>query len=79
MMQAPRPFRVVQLIIEDRMTSSKTTWRRGTRPRAERPERIPLGDDTLIRNDIVAAIYGSSERALNRGDAEGRLPLSSRA
>ena len=50
------------------MTSSKT---RGTRPRAERPERIPLGDDTLIRNDIVAAIYGSSERALNRGDAMG--------
>jgi hypothetical protein len=53
------------------MTSSKTTWQRGTRPRAERPERIPLGDDTLVRNDIIAAIYGSSERALNRGDAAG--------
>jgi len=51
------------------MTSSKTT--RGTRPRAERPERIPLGDDTLVRNDIVASTYGSSERALNRGDAAG--------
>jgi hypothetical protein len=70
MMQAPRPFRVVQLI-EDRMTSSKTTWQRGTRPRAERPERILVAHDTLIRNDIIAAIYGSSERALNRGDAKG--------
>jgi hypothetical protein len=57
-------------LIEDRMTSSKT-WQRGTRPRVECPERIPLGDDTLIRNDIIAAIYGSSERALNRGDADG--------
>jgi hypothetical protein len=52
------------------MTSPKT-WRRGTRPRSERPERIPLGDDVLVRNDIVAATYGSSERALNRGDAAG--------
>jgi hypothetical protein len=51
------------------MTSK--TWQRGTRPRVERPERIPLGEDTLIRNDIVAAFYGSSERALNRGDAAG--------
>jgi hypothetical protein len=53
------------------MTTSKTTWQRGTRPRVERPERIPLGDDTLIRNDILASTYGSSERALNRGDAAG--------
>ena len=53
------------------MTSSKTTWQRGTRPRVERPERIPLGDDVLVRNDVVAATYGSSERALNRGDAAG--------
>jgi hypothetical protein len=52
------------------MTSSKT-WQRGTRPRAERPERIPLADDILVRNDIIAGTYGSSERALNRGDAEG--------
>ena len=51
------------------MTSK--TWQRGTRPRLERPERIPLADDTLVRNDIVAATYGSSERALNRGDAAG--------
>ena len=46
-------------------------WQRGTRPRSERPERIPLADDTLVRNDIVSATYGSSERALNRGDAAG--------
>ena len=51
------------------MTSK--TWQRGTRPRLERPGRIPLADDTLVRNDIVAATYGSSERALNRGDAAG--------
>jgi len=52
------------------MTSSKT-WQRGTRPRVERPERIPLGDDTLIRNDIHARGFGSSERAHNRGDSDG--------
>ena len=53
------------------MTSTTKTWQRGTRPRAKRPERIPLTDDTLVRNDILAAGYGSSERALNRGDAAG--------
>jgi hypothetical protein len=36
-----------------------------------RPERIPLGDDVLVRNDIIASTFGSSERALNRGDAAG--------
>jgi hypothetical protein len=47
-------------------------WRRGTRPRAERPERIPFADgDALVRNDIFAGELGSSERALNRNDAAG--------
>jgi hypothetical protein len=44
----------------------------GTRPRAERPERIPLADgDCLIRNDVLASELGSSVRALNRGDSVG--------
>jgi hypothetical protein len=44
----------------------------GTRPRSERPERILLVDgDCLIRNDVLASELGSSERALNRGDADG--------
>jgi hypothetical protein len=47
-------------------------WQRGTRPRLERPERIPFADgDVLVRNDIIAAELGSSERAMNRGDAAG--------
>jgi hypothetical protein len=48
------------------------TWRRGTRPRLERPERIPFaGGETLVRNDIFAASLGASERGINRGDAGG--------
>jgi hypothetical protein len=45
---------------------------RGTKLRTDRPERIPLDDgDCLVRNDIVAAEIGSSERGLNRTDADG--------
>ena len=52
--------------------TSKIFWQRGTRPRSERPERILLADgDALVRNDIIAADLGSSERAMNRGDADG--------
>jgi hypothetical protein len=39
--------------------------------RESRPERIDLGNDTGIRNDIVAREYGVTERALNSDDADG--------
>jgi hypothetical protein len=47
--------------------------RRGTgpRPRAQRPERIPIGDDELVRQDILAQELGQSERSMNRGDKDG--------
>ena len=45
---------------------------RGTKLRSERPERIPLADgDALVRNDVIARELGSSERGLNRSDADG--------
>ena len=43
----------------------------GRRRRALRPERIALGDDVAVRNDLVALEEGVSERTLNRGDALG--------
>lgn len=52
-------------------TSPSPAWRRGTRKREERPERIDVKDDVLIRNDIMADQKGGSERALNRLDALG--------
>jgi hypothetical protein len=39
--------------------------------RSARPEQIDLGDDTGVRNDIVAAELGVTERALNGDDADG--------
>jgi hypothetical protein len=39
--------------------------------RAQRPERIPIPGDELVRNDIVARDEGVTERSLNRGDAQG--------
>jgi hypothetical protein len=36
-----------------------------------RPERIDIGDDELIRNDLIAKIEGTSERTVNRGDVRG--------
>jgi hypothetical protein len=39
--------------------------------RDARPERIDLGDDIAVRNDIVAASEGRTERALNAEDARG--------
>jgi hypothetical protein len=43
----------------------------GRRSRSAHPERIPLNDDELVRNDLIAAELGSSERSVNRGDANG--------
>lgn len=41
------------------------------RRRSKRPERIDLGDDEAVRNDILAKEEGTSERTLNRGDKDG--------
>jgi hypothetical protein len=43
----------------------------GRPQRAGKPERIDIGTDELIRNDILAGEHGVSERTLNRGDAKG--------
>ncbi len=42
-----------------------------SRRRTARPERIDLGDEELVRNDIIAREFGATERTLNRGDAKG--------
>jgi hypothetical protein len=41
------------------------------RSRFARPERINIGDDELVRNDLIAKEQGTSERTLNRSDARG--------
>jgi hypothetical protein len=43
----------------------------GRRGRTAHPERIPLNDDELLRNDLIARECGCSERSVNRGDANG--------
>jgi hypothetical protein len=43
----------------------------GHRARSAHPERITLNDDELVRNDLIAAELGTSERSVNRGDADG--------
>jgi hypothetical protein len=44
---------------------------RGTRKRSTRPERIDIGTDILVRNDIFAASLGCSEKTLTRADKRG--------
>jgi hypothetical protein len=41
------------------------------RRREAHPERLEIGDETFIRNDLLAAELGVSERSLNRGDRDG--------
>jgi hypothetical protein len=41
------------------------------RRREAHPERIVVGDEVFIRNDIKAKEQGESERSLNRGDKRG--------
>jgi hypothetical protein len=41
------------------------------RRREAHPERITIGGETFIRNDIQARELGESERSLNRGDRHG--------
>lgn len=52
------------------MSAEPTRAAVGRRPRAKRPERIDLGNgETAVRNDIVAAESGISERTLTAGRA----------
>ena len=41
------------------------------RRRELHPERVVIGDETFIRNDLLAQELGVSERSLNRGDRAG--------
>jgi len=41
------------------------------RRRSARPERLVIGGEEMVRNDVVAQEQGASERAVNRGDAHG--------
>jgi hypothetical protein len=41
------------------------------RRRELHPERVTVGDETFVRNDIKAKELGESERSLNRGDKHG--------
>lgn len=41
------------------------------RRREAHPERVSVGGETFIRNDIQAKQLGCSERSLNRGDKRG--------
>jgi hypothetical protein len=50
--------------------SSERTINAGRR-RAQRPERIDLGDDEAVRNDLIAEEEGTSERTVNRADKHG--------
>jgi hypothetical protein len=49
--------------------TTEVSTARGTR--SKRPERIDIGFDILVRNDLVARELGTSERTVNRGDAQG--------
>jgi len=44
---------------------------RDGRCRVTRPERIDIGSDILIRNDVLAKAEGVSVRSLDSGDARG--------
>lgn len=39
--------------------------------RAQRPERLTLAGQELVRNDVIAREHGTTERTLNRHDAQG--------
>ena len=50
---------------------STITSEKAHRRRALRPERISLGDQDAVRNDILAREQGVNERTINREDVEG--------
>ena len=39
--------------------------------RAARPERLIIGGEEMVRNDVAAREQGTSERTVNRHDARG--------
>ena len=39
--------------------------------RAQRPERLTFAGQELVRNDVIAREQGTTERTLNRHDAQG--------
>jgi hypothetical protein len=41
------------------------------RRREARPERITIGGEDFVRNDVVAEKYKTTERSINRGDMKG--------
>jgi len=42
-----------------------------SRRRELHPERVAIGDETFIRNDVQAKQLGCSERSVDRGDKHG--------
>jgi len=48
-----------------------TEQRLDPRQRELKPERIVVGDEVFIRNDVLARSLGESERSLNRADRLG--------
>jgi hypothetical protein len=51
------------------MTDSTTLL--DPRRREAHPERIDVGSDVLVRNDICAKIYGVTMKTLDQGDRKG--------
>jgi hypothetical protein len=43
----------------------------GRRARETHPERIDLGNDTAVRNDLIAREQGATIRTVDRDDARG--------
>jgi hypothetical protein len=39
--------------------------------RSDRPERMMIGGEEMVRNDVLAREEGTTERTINRGDARG--------
>jgi hypothetical protein len=53
------------------VTETSTGASAGRRARSAHPERIPLNNDELVRNDLIAAELGISVRTVDRGDENG--------
>src|SRR5262249_38373667 len=54
-----------------REMDTTTEPRLDPRRREAHPERITVGDEVFVRNDIKAKELGESERSVNRGDRHG--------